>query len=131
MTGLDTNVLVRYIMQDDPKQSAMATRLIEALTPQAPGFVPQVVVEELLWVLAGCYDLTRAQLGQAVHTLLRSKTLVVDRADQVAQALKSFLGGSADFADGLIERCAAHAGCKETVTFDVGASKTAGMVLIR
>ncbi len=51
MIGLDTNVVVRYIMQDDPKQSPKATRLIESLTSDAPGFVPLVAVIELVWVL--------------------------------------------------------------------------------
>jgi predicted nucleic-acid-binding protein len=52
--GLDTDILVRYIMQDDPAQAATASLLLEALTPEAPGFVPILVVVELGWVLADC-----------------------------------------------------------------------------
>jgi predicted nucleic-acid-binding protein len=131
MTGLDTNVLVRYIMQDDVKQSAKATQLVESLTRAAPGFVPLVVVVELVWVLSSCYGLTRAQLAQALEALLRAKQLVLDQADQVVRALRLFASGSADFADCLIERCASHAGCERTMTFDAGAAKSAGMSLIR
>ena len=130
MTGLDTNVLVRYVMQDDPKQAEEASRLIESLTPESPGFVPVVALVELVWVLSSCYDLTREQVGQALDALLRTKEIVLDRADQVAQALRAFRASAADFADCLIERTAAAAGCKETMTFDTGAAKRAGMTLI-
>jgi predicted nucleic-acid-binding protein len=131
MLGLDTNVLVRYIMQDDAKQSAVATRLMESFTTQAPGFVSVVALVELAWVLAGSYGLSRQQQAQAMELLLRSKEVVVDRADQCIRALRVFKSTSADFADCLISLGAAAAGCKQTLTFDVGASKHAGMTLIR
>jgi predicted nucleic-acid-binding protein len=130
MIGLDTNVLVRYVMQDDPKQSQKASRLIESLTPEAPGFVPLVSLVELVWVLVSCYDLSREQVGQALEALLRAKEIVLDRAEQVSQALRTFGASSADFADCLIERTAAAAGCDRTMTFDAGAAKVAGMTLI-
>ena len=130
MTGLDTNVLVRYIAQDDAMQSPKATKLIESLTVDAPGFVSLVSVVELFWVLSFCYGLTREQLTQALELLLRTKEVVVDRADQVMKALRVYKAGSADFADCLIERTAASAGCSRTMTFDIGAAKTAGMTLI-
>lgn len=127
MIGLDTNVLVRYVMQDDPRQSARANRLIESLSADEPGYVSLVAVVELVWVLAGSYGLTRAQVATVLETLLRSKELVVDRAELVTQALKRFGTGGADFADALIERIAATAGCSATLTFDAGAVKAAGM----
>lgn len=131
MIGLDTNVLVRHIMQDDAKQSRKASTLIESLSIDSPGFVSLVSVVELVWVLSSCYDLTREQLVQALDLLLRSKDFVVDRADQVLKALRVFKSSSADFADCLIERTAASAGCDRTMTFDIGAAKTAGMTLIQ
>jgi len=131
MIGLDTNVLVRYVMQDDAKQAAKAAKLIESLTVDAPGFVSLVSVVELGWVLSSCYDLTRDQVAQAFEALLRTKELVIDRADQVLKALRVFKASSADFADCLIERTAASAGCDRTMTFDVGAAKVAGMTLIQ
>lgn len=130
MIGLDTNVLVRYIMQDDARQSQKATRLIESLDNDTPGFVTLVSVIELYWVLTSCYGLSENQFAQALETILRARAFVVDRADQVWRALHSFAAGKADFADCLIERCANAAGCSQTMTFDVGASKHAGMVLI-
>ncbi len=130
MTGLDTNVLVRYLMQDDPRQSARATRLIESLEPDEPGFVPVVVLVELVWVLSGSYSLDRTQVATVLATLLRSKELVLDRADLVTQALKRYSTDGADFADALIERLSAAAGCATTVTFDAGAVKSAAMTLV-
>ncbi len=130
MIGLDTNVLVRYIMQDDPRQSPRATKLMESLTADAPGFVSLVSVVELVWVLSASYELTRLQVGQALEALVRTKELVVDRAAEVEQSLRTFKASSADFADCLIERGAAAAGCERTMTFDVGAAKAAAMTLI-
>jgi predicted nucleic-acid-binding protein len=130
MIGLDTNVIVRYVMQDDPKQSQKATRLIEALSADAPGFVPLVVIVELVWVLTSCYDLKRDQVVEVLGGTLRTKEFMVDRAEQVAQALRVYKTGSADFADCLIERGAMSAGCDKTMTFDSSAAKSAGMTLI-
>ena len=130
MIGLDTNVLVRYIMQDDARQSAKASALVEPLTVDAPGFISLVSIVELCWVLSVSYGLNRQQVAQALELLLRTKEIVIDHAEQVAQALRAFKASSADFADCLIERSAAGAGCDRTMTFDVGAAKMAGMTLI-
>lgn len=131
MIGLDTNVLVRYIMQDDAKQAAKATQLVESLSVEMPGYITLVSVVELVWVLSSSYELTRAQVAQALEAILRSKQLVVDQAEHVVRALRAYSGGNADFADCLIERTAAAAGCTGTMTFDAAAAKTAGMTLIR
>lgn len=130
MTGLDTNVLVRYIMQDDPKQSPQANRLIESLSSENPGYITMVSVVELNWVLTSSYALTDAQVVQALEAILRTKQLIVERADQVMRALRVFGAGKADFSDCLIERAASGAGCAQTMTFDVNASKHAGMTLV-
>jgi len=130
MIGLDTSVLVRYVMQDDPKQSAKATRLIESLAPEAAGFVSVIALIELVWVLSSCYDLKREQIAQALDALLRAKELVLDRAEQVGQALRVFRASSADFADCLIERTAHAAGCDRTMTFHRSAVSSAGMMLV-
>lgn len=130
MIGLDTNVLVRYVMQDDPRQSPRATRLIEALSADEPGFVPVVALVELVWVLSGSYGLDRKQIASVLDTLLRSKELVIDRNELVTQALHRYSTAGADFADALIERIAAAAGCSATMSFDAGAVKSAAMTLV-
>ena len=130
MIGLDTNVLVRYVAQDDPKQSPKATRLIESLTVDAPGYVSVVSVVELVWVLIGCYASTKSEICEVLETLLRTKEIVVAHADTVRKALRLFKVGKADFADCLIERSANEAGCSHTTTFDRDAAKHCGMRLI-
>ncbi len=130
MTGIDTNVLVRYIMQDDAKQSAVATRWMESLTAEEPGFVPLVVIVELGWVLEGAYALDRGQVAKAFEAVFRAKEFVIEQAAAVWSALRIFRSGNADFADALIERSAASAGCERTITFDRGAAKHCGMELL-
>ncbi|EQD74215.1 hypothetical protein B1A_04574 [mine drainage metagenome] len=130
MIGLDTNVLVRYIAQDDSKQSPKATRLIEALTVDAPGYISIVSVVELVWVLTGCYALTRRELCEVLETLLRTKEIIVANADTVWKALRLFKEGKTDFADCLIERSANEAGCDYTATFDRDAARHCSMQLI-
>ena len=93
MIGLDTNVLVRYIMQDDAVQAAKATALVETLDAERPGFVALVSIVELYWVLTSCYDLTEAQVMQALEILLRTKEIVVDQAEQVGEC-SSLTSGS-------------------------------------
>jgi predicted nucleic-acid-binding protein len=127
--GLDTNVLVRYIMQDDVKQSALATRIVESLTADSPGFVPLVAIVELAWVLSSAYQLSRSQLIEAFEALLRTKELVVERGETVWKGLRLLQRSGGDFADCLIVCSAESAGCAKTMTFDRGASKRGGMTL--
>jgi predicted nucleic-acid-binding protein len=95
MIGLDTNVLVRYIMQDDPKQSAKASKLIESLDGNNQGYITMVSVVELYWVLTSSYELSGQQVGQALEAILRTKQFLVERADQVMRALRVFGEGRA------------------------------------
>ncbi|MGB3127771.1 MAG: type II toxin-antitoxin system VapC family toxin [Pseudomonas sp.] len=127
MIGLDTNVLVRYVTQDDPVQSPKACELIESLTTLSPGFVSLVSVVELVWVLQRCYQSAKSDVVAVLETLLRTRELIVEHAEIIWQALRRFSAHNADFADCLIERCAHSAGCKYTATFDLNAAKAAGM----
>lgn len=87
-------------------------------------------VVELYWVLTSCYALSDAQVTSALDALVRTKQLVVERVDVVVCALRVFQAGKAHWPDCLIERSAAHGGCGQTVTFDDGAARHAGMVLL-
>ena len=131
MIGLDTNVLVRYIMQDDAKQSALANKLIEGLTEDSPGYLSLVAIVEMVWVLESAYELTRQQVTAALRNLLSVNVFKVERVAVVASALRTYAEGTADVADCLIERSSALAGCRCTMTFDRAAAKTGGMVLIK
>lgn len=130
MIGIDTNVLVRYIAQDDAAQSSRATAFIEKeLTDAAPGFVGLVVLVETVWVSESCYDAKRADIAAMLRSLLSIKQLRVQDAETVWQALRIFESGKADFADCLIERMANAAGCARMVTFDKQAAKS-GLTLL-
>jgi len=126
--GLDTNVLVRYLAQDDRAQAAAATALIETqCTAESPGFVGLVVLAEVIGVSESRYGASRADVAEIVKRMLSIRQLTVQDAEVVWQALRQFESGRADFADCLIQRSAAAAGCHKTVTFD----KRAGMTLLR
>jgi predicted nucleic-acid-binding protein len=131
MIGLDTNVLVRYLTHDDPGQAAAAKKVMNSLSFDSPGFLSLIVIAELVWVLAISYRYQKKEIEQVLENLLRSKELVIERAEIVSQALRAFRAGRADFADYLIERCAHAAECGFTVTFDQRAATAAGMRLLR
>ncbi len=131
MIGLDTNIVVRYLTHDDAAQTAAAVRVIESLSQDSPGFLSLLVIAELVWVLEASYRFKKHEIEQVLDTLLRSKELVIERAEIVAQALRKFSASRADFADCLIERCGHAAECSHTVTFDQNAASAAGMKLLR
>lgn len=131
MIGLDTNVLVRYITQDDNKQAALANALIENLDDASPGFVTLVTLVELSWVLESAYHFTRQQVAEVMQTLMTVDTIKLDRAAVVASAVRVYAASKADFSDCLIERLSANAGCERTMTFDKAAAKMAGMILLK
>ena len=132
MIGLDTNVLVRYFAQDDAVQAKKATALMESLSADQPGYVSQVALVEVVWVLGRCYGVEREQINDIIDSMIGTKELVVEGSDTVRKALRVFAASAkADFADCLIERSGYVAECEYTVTFDVTASKLAGMQLIK
>ena len=130
MVGLDTNILVRFYTKDDPEQGSKASHLMRNLTRQSPGYVSLVALIELIWVLRTQYRLKKAELIRIVEQLLASTELLVENQAAVTLALSRFANGKADFADCLIERSCAAAGCAETITFDLDAARFAGMRLL-
>jgi predicted nucleic-acid-binding protein len=133
MIGLDTNVVVRYVMQDDEEQSARASALIESLSADSPGFISVVTVIELHWVLTSCYSFDGAQATRVVDGLLRTRQLVVDRAHDVLRASRTYSASAsskADFADCLIREISLSVGCHQIMTFDRAAARHAGMSLL-
>lgn len=132
MIGLDTNILVRYLTQDDPKQSSLANELMEStLTSECPGFVNCIVLCELLWVLEDCYGQGRDQLWKVVVQLLKVPEIRLEAADVVRLAATDFRQGKADFSDHLIARSNADYGCDTTMTFDKKAGSSPGFSALR
>jgi predicted nucleic-acid-binding protein len=130
MIGLDTNVIVRYIVKDDPTQSAFAIEFIRSLSADDRAFVSLVVTAELIWVLDSCYGFSKSELVDVIQSLLSSKELILENAELVSQAAHLFGLGSADFSDYVIEKSGRAAGCSHTVTFDQKAASFAGMRLL-
>ncbi len=129
MIGLDTNVVVRYLVQDEPDQSAMASTVIDALTEKDPGFLSLVTVVELYWVLRRAYKISTARCGELVEGLLDARELRVDQDSIVRAALTASRGGL-DFADAVIAELGRVAGCEHTVTFDQRAAQSNEMRLL-
>jgi predicted nucleic-acid-binding protein len=130
MTGIDTNILVRFFTKDDAVQGERAKEFLRTLTPASPGFVSLICLIELIWVLRSQYHLDKAQLILRLEQLLDFPDLLVESQAAVQQALQRFARAKADFADCLIERLGHNSGCRETVTFDAGAARLAGMTLL-
>lgn len=130
MIGLDTNVLVRYLAQDEPAQAAAATQLVESFTEDAPGFVSLVALVETVWVLDRAYRTPREQIAAVLEGLLRAKELLIEQAEVCYLALGAYQAHGAGFADAVIAQLGRRAGCVETVTFDRRAAATANMRLL-
>lgn len=119
MKGLDTNVLVRYLAQDDPDESAIATAFIEKqCTQDAPCFINHVTLCELAWVLEDCYQQDRASISSIIEELLQVSQLVVLEPEIVWRALSDFKESNTGFSDHLVARINQEAGCELTVTVD-------------
>lgn len=129
MIGLDTNILVRFIAEDHPAQTAAATKLIDSLSSDVPGYLSLVVVVELVWVLQFSYRFDKQEIERLIDNLLRSRELMLENKEALSQALTKFRTSRADFADCLIECCGRNAGCQEVLTFDRRAA-TSGMRLL-
>ncbi len=129
MIGLDTNVVVRYLVQDEPDQSATASTMIDALTETDRGFLSLITVVELHWVLRRAYKIDAARCAELVDGLLDARELRVDQESIVRAALTASHGGL-DFADAVIAELGRVAGCEYTVTFDQRAELSKEMRLL-
>ncbi|MDR1431240.1 MAG: type II toxin-antitoxin system VapC family toxin [Propionibacteriaceae bacterium] len=129
MIGLDTNVLVRYIVRDDPTQAAAADQLVASLTAAEPGFVSPTALVELWWVLARSYKRSQAERCALFEALLDTDELTIGDRASAREALDAANKG-ADFADALLVAQGRTAGCVMTATFDKAAASRAGMTLI-
>ncbi|MFZ0746841.1 MAG: type II toxin-antitoxin system VapC family toxin [Terracidiphilus sp.] len=124
MIGLDTNVLWRYLVQDDPAQSPKATEVIERrLTKEDPGFVSLVCILEIVWVLGSLYKRSRGEIADHVEMILAADSLEVQNEQEVYQAVIALRNGSGTFEDALIGALGAWWGCSATLTFDQDAAQ--------
>ena len=119
MIGLDTNVLVRYIVRDDPAQTKAATRLIESrCTAETQGFVSLIVLAKLVWVLSRGYRYGKPIVTKVLRKIMAASELMVEEPQMVWAALSDYEEGKADFSDYLIGRRNQAEGCDSTFSFD-------------
>jgi len=127
MIGLDTNVIVRYLTQDDPVQSRRATEILERrLTAERPGFVCVVTMVELAWALDRAYGLTPQEIAAALERMLQTDVLLIEDEQEVFTAMIALKERRGTFADALIAALGAKADCKHTLTFDQKALQLSG-----
>jgi predicted nucleic-acid-binding protein len=132
MIGIDTNVIVRLIVNDDERQSRAAERFIrEHGGSGQPCYVSDVTMIETVWVLETVYGYDRAMVADALAGLLEAEQLEFSSPIDIANAVDDFRLGRAEFADCLIGRINLRAGCTHTATFDRKAAKLAGFELLK
>jgi predicted nucleic-acid-binding protein len=125
--ALDTNVLVRFLVEDDERQSAAAAALIErAVTADESLFVSDIVLCETVWVLGTSHRVGRPQIASTLRELLRARALVFAAVNALSRALDAYVRGRGDFADYLIREHARAAGCTSVATFDRTLSSESG-----
>ena len=131
MIGLDTNILVRLLVEDDAVQMEQARRFMESrCTPESPGFINCVVLAELVWVLESFYRFDRARIAAAIESMIAGRDRVVEYHDDVREALAEFKSTSIDFTDAMIGRINRARGCEATATFDRKAARLEGFIRV-
>lgn len=125
MTGLDTNVLVRYLTQDDPAQSRKANALIDGAVHEGERLHLDVVVLcEVVWVLRGAYEIEKETVADALGRILDAAQFHIEDRDLLREAVDSFRSGQGDFADYVLGLRNRRVGCGATATFDKALKKS-------
>ncbi|MBW8874666.1 MAG: type II toxin-antitoxin system VapC family toxin [Acidobacteria bacterium] len=132
MRGLDTNILVRYLLLDDPHQVEVVKNLFDQGTKREERYhVPSVVLCELVWVLRSVYRLGRDKICSTLGLILSVGSFEVQDRDLAERALEEYRTGQADFADYLIGRQNGRAGCDDTLSFDRDLMGHPGFTILR
>jgi predicted nucleic-acid-binding protein len=132
MIGIDTNVLVRYIVQDDPAQAKVATHYIERnCTADSPGFINRIVLCEIVWILKRAYGYDKSIILNVIRQILLTAEFVTENSDVMWKALKEYESGQADFSDYIIGSSNLENGCECTVTFDKSVSANMDFILLK
>lgn len=119
MIGLDTNLLVRYFTQDNKTQADKAAEVIEKqCSKEKPGFIHDVVLCELAWVLESCYRCPKEAIVDTLEKILSTSQFQVAHRAHAWEALQIFRKSKADFSDCLIGVKNSFSGCRKTMTFD-------------
>jgi predicted nucleic-acid-binding protein len=131
MIALDTNILVRFVAQDDPVNSPRANAIMSSISIDEPAWIAITAVAEFACVMSRVLRIERADVYSLLDQLLKRPDVVVEQADLVRKAANQFRSGGAEFSDYLVACSGEAAGCTHTLTFDRKAAKSAGMTLAR
>ncbi len=132
MTGLDTNVVLRYLLQDDPVQTQQVNRIVDRrLGADNPGFISVAAVLEIVWVLRSLFRRSPKQIAAHIENLLAADRFVVQHEQPVFEAAYALKNGLGEFEDALIGALGAAGGCAQTVTFDRKAARLPSFKLIQ
>ena len=124
MKGLDTNVLIRHLVQDEAAQARLAGRFIASeCSREDPGFINRIVLCEIVWVLESAYGYSREDIAGVLERVIRTQQFQIENVQSAWTALRMYRSGGADFADCLLGQTNLEAGCTETVTLDKKAAK--------
>ena len=130
MTGIDTNVLVRYLVQDDPDQGKKAARFITGeCSANAPGLINRIVMCELVWVLESAYGYPREKVVLALEKILRTTQFSIEDHQEAWMSFREYQAGG-DFADSFIAAVNRRVSCAHTVTFDRKAGRRPRFALL-
>jgi predicted nucleic-acid-binding protein len=125
MKAIDTNILIRFLVGDDDRQSKTVYSIFKkAESEKKEFFVPLLVVLEMIWVLESVYEISKTDILEAVNDLLLMPIFKFDQQSTVQQLLQAAQGNSYDLSDLLIALSASNNGCKTVLTFDKKASRS-------
>lgn len=129
MIGVDTNVLARFLVRDDPAQTETATAFFHRAESRGESlYVSQVVMCELVWVLSSAYRFPRDRIVDVLEQLLRTRQLSFEEPRRIREATDHYRARGGDFADQLIKAACLDAGCGAVVTFETRLQRQAGFI---
>ncbi len=130
MISIDTNVLIRDLVEDDAEQVEATRSLLDSLTIEDPGFVCREVILEISWVLASAYRFTRKQIGEALLRIIGMENLLVETSDDVARSARHYGENNDDFSDLMIMEASRRSDALPLYTFDRRLSRLDGAILV-
>ncbi len=123
MIGVDTNVMLRFLIDDDAAQNVAARRFMSQRTLDDPAFLSAVTLAEIIWVLHRRLKFSMAQIIEMIRALLTLDVLVVDHIEKLDMLINSSDIPPVGLADYLVVWSGTAAGCRSTMTFDKAAAK--------
>ncbi|MDD5598434.1 MAG: type II toxin-antitoxin system VapC family toxin [Victivallaceae bacterium] len=118
MIGIDTNILVRYLVQDDERQASVANTILDRVSDINPAFINNIVICETVWVLSRAYKFEKTLIVKTIEQILSTRGIEFENAEGIRKALRHYNSGNADFSDYLIAEINKENGAKTTYTFD-------------